>query len=110
MQKKNSPDDTLLALKIIDKQRLKKVFGLEGFEVDQCFRYRNEFLVQIHFVTENERKIFMLMEYVEPEDLSYYIKQEKGLSEEVIRSVVAEILQALKFFAKHKAVYGRLKP
>ena len=48
---------------------------------------RYNFLVQIYNIYENDTKVFIAMEYIEPGNLLFYLKKEGQFHEEVIKEI-----------------------
>jgi serine/threonine protein kinase len=67
-------------MKIIDKNILKEKMLLHTpFLENNIVTKNNTLLVSVHNVFQNDKKTFIIMEYIEPQDLLFYIQKSKGL-------------------------------
>lgn len=74
----------------------------------------NPFIVKVYHVSQNNKNIYILMEFVERRDLYYYLFEEmeegRMFSEDIIRNIVAEAMLGLEFLHSKEIIYRELKP
>lgn len=71
---------------------------LPPMNISEFLKHRvpySDFLVNIIQIAEDEKRISILMEYMESRDLNYYRKKVDTFPEETIRNIAAEVLVAL---------------
>lgn len=70
---------------------------------------QNDFLVKIIETFQNTKKVYIVMEYIEPGDLYYYMKK-RPFTDDIIRSVVSEVIEAISFLHSKDIIYRDMKP
>ena len=110
VQRKNTPGDRLYAMKVIDKQQIRENNLLQTEIIEKVLAAsQNDFLVKIIETFQNTRKIYIVMEYVQAGDLYYYMKK-KPFSEDLIRNVVCQVIEAITFLHDNDIIYRDMKP
>lgn len=110
VKRKNIKTDKVYAMKIIDKKQIKEKNLLQTDYIEKVIcTSNNPFLVRILNTFQNEHKIYIVMEYVDGGDLYYYLAHEK-FSEDLIRKLIPEILEAISFLHVNDIIYRDLKP
>ena len=70
----------------------------------------NPFIIKIYGAFEEEKKIHLVMEYLPKGDLSYFIKTNYPLSNDIIKYYSAQIVLFLEYMQKMKLIHRDLKP
>jgi protein kinase X len=96
---KGSPDRTPLALKILKKSeviRLKQVEHVKS-EKDILKRVKHPFIVNLLTTFQDEKRLFMVLEYVNGGELFSHLRREGRLPNEHARFYAAEITLAFEY-------------
>jgi serine/threonine protein kinase len=104
---RNDPKNTIYAMKILMKDKLPPINTSVIFKQQLP---HSDFLVDIIQISEEDKRINILMEYMESRDLNYYRKKAGVFPEKTIRGVAAEVLVALEYLHSHNIIYKFLKP
>ena len=100
----------LVALKIFAKSKLKnerKVRKVRN-EINILSKLRHPFINQILDTFETEKHVFIVMEYICADLLSFIRKREK-LSESISKIIFKQIIEGLKYINKNKIVHRDIK-
>ena len=100
----------LVAIKIFEKKKLKterKKRKIKN-EIDILSRLRHPFINQILDTFDTEKYIFIVMEYICADLLSFIRKREK-LSENISKIIFKQIIEGLKYINKKNIVHRDIK-
>ena len=103
---------TAFALKMLKKSeviRLKQVEHVKS-EKGILMAIEHPFIVTLVAAFQDERRLYMLMEYVNGGELFSYLRKQGRLSIEAARFYAAEILLAFAYLHEQNIVYRDLKP
>eukprot|EP00916_Digyalum_oweni_P001797 GHVL01003462.1.p1 GENE.GHVL01003462.1~~GHVL01003462.1.p1 ORF type:complete len:307 (-),score=20.58 GHVL01003462.1:164-1084(-) len=109
---KGCPDRTPLALKILKKSeviRLKQVEHVKD-EREILSTVEHPFVINMLASFQDEKRLFILMEYVNGGELFSYLRRESRLPNESAKFYAAEIILAFQFLHGLNIVYRDLKP
>ncbi|CAD7958725.1 unnamed protein product [Amoebophrya sp. A120] len=115
---KNSPDTTPFALKILHKMKIANEWGgsishaaravLRETTILQAVE--NPFIVNVLKVFHNEKKVFILMEFVNGGEMFRLIHKTNGLTLDLIQYFGAEIVITMRHLHDRFVCYRDLKP
>ena len=109
---KGNSNRTPFALKMLKKSeviRLKQVQHVRA-EKDILMMLEHPFIVNLVATFQDEKRLYMLMEFVNGGELFSYLRREGRLSIESARFYAAEILLAFQYLHDRNVVYRDLKP
>lgn len=109
---KSDPKRTPFALKMLKKTeviRLKQVQHVKA-EKDILMMIEHPFIVNLVSTFQDDKRLYMLMEFVNGGELFSYLRREGRLSLEFARFYSAEILLAFQYLHERNIVYRDLKP
>jgi protein kinase A/protein kinase X len=109
---KNVADRTPFALKIMKKSeviRLKQVAHTKG-EKTVMMMIDHPFIAQLLTTFQDEKRLFMLLEFVNGGELFSYLRQEGRLPNDHAKFYAGEIILAFAYLHTLKIVYRDLKP
>lgn len=101
------PSDAIFALKILKKSeilRLKQVDHIKA-EVRLLMQVAHPFIVNLHGYLQDERRLYMLFEYVPGGELFSRLKSQGRFPEDACRFYAAQITLAFEFLHSHRIVY-----
>ena len=100
----------LVAIKIFAKKNLRSERKIKKVrnEINILSKLRHPFINQILDTFENEKNIFIVMEYICADLLSFIRKREK-LSENIAKIIFKQIMEGLKYINKKNIVHRDIK-
>ena len=100
----------LVAIKIFAKKNIKSERKIKKIrnEINILSKLRHPFINQILDTFENEQNIFIVMEYICADLLSFIRKREK-LSENIAKIIFKQIIEGLKYINKKNIVHRDIK-
>lgn len=107
-----SNSNNYFALKVIDKVLISQK-GLIKYvfaERDIQIILNHPFLVKFFYAFQTKNKLFLVQEYCENGNLSFYLKKQGRLSERQALICIAEIILAIEYLHSKNIVYRDLKP
>lgn len=105
------PTGSLFALKFLKKdQYLKEKLPYPPREPELMKGLRHPNILRLYRTIEQPHGIALVTEYVEGEELFYYIANRKYLSEEECRELMWQLLSALEYLHEHGICHRDLKP
>ena len=109
---KNDPKKKLYAIKKLDINSLFSVNRLYQayLENDILSELDSPYIVKIYGAFEADGKIHLIMDFLSKGDLSYFIKTNFPLKDDIIRFYSAEIVLFLEYMQKMKLIHRDLKP
>jgi len=105
--------EEMYTMKIICKKRVRNgsETGVEIIEKDILEKAHHAFIPKLLHTFENERKFFLVMEYLEGGELHKILHKLTRFSEEITRFYAAEALLALEYLHEElKVIYNNLEP
>ncbi len=108
-----SKDDKIYyAMKIIDKEKVKKNDCVENSKVERIIlsELSFPFIVDLHCSFQTSSKLILVTEYVPGGDLFHLMLKLVKFTHEQIRLYVAELVLSLEYLHNNKCIYRDLKP
>ena len=108
----NSSDRSPFALKIMKKSEIVRLKQCEHVrsEKDILLRVQHPFIVNLISTFQDEKRLYMLMEYVNGGELFSLLRREGRFSFECARFYAAEIVLAFEYLHSTNTIYRDLKP
>ena len=99
-------------MKTINKEMIfeQKIVKYAKTERDVLALSDHPFIVKMYFAFQNNKNVFLLLDYCAGGDLGRVLKKEKKFSEEVARIYICEVLLALEYLHSKNVMYRDLKP
>jgi serine/threonine protein kinase len=109
---KNDPKKKIYAIKKLDINSLYSVNRLYQayLENDILNELDSPYIVKVYGAFEADGKIHLIMDYLSKGDLSYFIKTNFPLKDEIIRFYSAEIVLFLEYMQSKRLIHRDLKP
>eukprot|EP00744_Colponema_vietnamica_P000936 GILI01001620.1.p1 GENE.GILI01001620.1~~GILI01001620.1.p1 ORF type:complete len:366 (-),score=46.25 GILI01001620.1:101-1198(-) len=109
---KSQPAGRPLALKILKKSEVIKLKQVEHVkaEKDILSRISHPFIVRLHATFQDDKRLFMVMDYINGGELFSYLRREGRLPNDSARFYAAEITLAFQYLHSLNIVYRDLKP
>ena len=101
--------DELYAIKEIDIEENKSNIQRFYLEVDLMRKLDHPNIIKLHDYIENEKYIYIIMEYCKYGDLRYFLKG-KPISEFKTQIIMKQLISALKYLYNNKVFHRDLKP
>ena len=101
-----------MGIKSISKKKIlkKKSFDFILNEKNILFSLNNENIAKIISTTQNDKKLFIILEYFKNGDLFNFLNNFKFLDEETVKFIMLQIFYTLKYLHSKKIIYRDLKP
>ena len=108
---KNDPNK-VFAIKKLDINLLNSVNRLyQAYLENQILNeLDNPFIIKLYGAFEEDKKIHLVMDYLSKGDLSYFIKTNYPLADDIIKYYSAQIVLFLEYMQKMKLIHRDLKP
>jgi WD40 repeat protein len=87
----------------------KRLFETEANTLNQLGRQSDQ-IPQLFAYFEEDQEFYLVLEFMEGDDLSHELVPGKPLSEEQVTTLLKEILEVLKFVHSHGVIHRDLKP
>eukprot|EP01132_Coremiostelium_polycephalum_P004193 gene4193-5248_t len=102
----------IYALKTLTKNHiiLKKSALNTIAEKDILKRINHPFIVKLHYAFQNEKKLYLVMDFINGGQLFYHLQKESMFSENQVRFYIAELVLALEHLHGLNIVHRDLKP
>ncbi|EEQ97201.1 cAMP-dependent protein kinase catalytic subunit, putative [Perkinsus marinus ATCC 50983] len=109
---KGSKDRTPFALKILKKSEIVRLRQVEHVRAERAIleNLSHPFIVNLFATFRDDKRLFMLMEYVNGGELFSHLRKEGRLPNEDARFYAAEIVLAFQYMHSLNVVYRDLKP
>mmetsp|Transcript_33887 Transcript_33887/g.91727 ORF Transcript_33887/g.91727 Transcript_33887/m.91727 type:complete len:365 (-) Transcript_33887:131-1225(-) len=109
---KNSKDRTPLAIKIMKKSEVIRLKQVEHVRAEKQIMAMIEhpFIVNLLTTFQDEKRLFMLLEYINGGELFSYLRKEGRLPNDSARFYAGEIILAFSYLHSLNIVYRDLKP
>ncbi|KAN0004451.1 hypothetical protein ACTFIZ_010616 [Dictyostelium cf. discoideum] len=100
------------ALKVIKKNHIiaKKSVVNTLAEKDILKKISHPFIVNLHYAFQNEKKLYLVMDFINGGQLFYHLQKEAIFSEDQVRFYMAELILALEHLHDSNIVHRDLKP
>ncbi|KAN0027011.1 hypothetical protein ACTFIU_009690 [Dictyostelium citrinum] len=100
------------ALKVIKKNHIiaKKSVVNTLAEKDILKKISHPFIVNLHYAFQNEKKLYLVMDFINGGQLFYHLQKEAIFSEDQVRFYMAELILALEHLHDSDIVHRDLKP
>ncbi len=99
----------LKKLRKVDIYRLKQVDHVQS-ERSLLARLSHPFIIRLHAAMQDERHLYMLLEYAPGGELFHYLRRAGRFSVGATRFYIAELVLAIEYLHAHGIVYRDLKP
>lgn len=109
---KGSTDGSVVAFKIFQKSEVIRLKQVEHVRAEKQIlaSIDHPFIVNLLATFQDEKRLYMLLEYVNGGELFSYLRKEARLPNDTARFYSAEILLALQYLHSLHVVYRDLKP
>ena len=109
---KGDPSRTVFALKMLKKSEVIRLKQVEHVKCEKeiLLAIEHPFIVTLVAAFQDERRLYMLMEYVNGGELFSYLRKQGRLSLDSSRFYAAQILLAFAYLHEQNIVYRDLKP
>uniref|UniRef100_A0A0G4G069 Protein kinase domain-containing protein n=1 Tax=Chromera velia CCMP2878 TaxID=1169474 RepID=A0A0G4G069_9ALVE len=109
---KGSADRTPLAMKILKKSEVIRLKQVEHVKAEKAILQMIEhpFIVNLITAFQDERRLFMVMEYINGGELFSYLRRQGRLPDQDGRFYASEIVSAFEYLHSMNIVYRDLKP
>lgn len=99
----------LKKLRKVDIYRLKQVDHVHN-ERSLLSRLSHPFIIKLFAAMQDERHLYMLLEYAPGGELFHFLRRAGRLSLDAARFYIAEMVLAIEYLHRHDVVYRDLKP
>eukprot|EP01133_Synstelium_polycarpum_P013073 gene13073-15377_t len=102
----------VLALKTIKKNHIIKFKSVQNTisEKDILKRVKHPFIVKLNYAFQDEKKLYLVMDFVNGGQLFYHLSKEAMFSEDKARFYAAELVLALEHLHSYNIIHRDLKP
>ena len=102
----------LYAMKILKKAMIMKNNEETHTKTERKIlaKINNPFIVSLYFAFQDEKKLYLITEFMQGGELFYHLHREKFFSNERTQFYAAEIVLALDHLHKNNCIYRDLKP
>lgn len=109
---KNKLDQKLYAMKILNKDIIKKTNQVHHTKTEREIleRMDNPFIVRLQFAFQTPEKLYLITDFMQGGELFYHLRRETRFNETKTKIYTAEIILALEYLHKNKIIYRDLKP
>jgi len=109
---KGNSDRSPMALKILKKSEVIRLKQVEHVKAEKQIltMIEHPFIVNLISTFQDEKRLFMLMEYVNGGELFSYLRREGRLPNDSAKFYAAEIIMAFQYLHGQNIVYRDLKP
>jgi tRNA A-37 threonylcarbamoyl transferase component Bud32 len=100
------------AMKSLSKSKLKKLYQLK-YAISECKimqKLKHPFILTLYHGFQDEKYLYMILDYCSNGDLSGIIRSQKTLDEKSAKFYLGEIILALEYLHSLKILYRDLKP
>ena len=101
-----------VAIKILDKEKIFRNSEKHRFErkIQIMKKMYHKNIVRLYNVIENYKEIFLVMEYIQGQELFDYISNKKRLTEIESCKIFQQIISGIEYLSKTKVAHRDLKP
>lgn len=105
-------DQKIYAMKVLRKDAIiaRRQVAHTRSEKEILGKINHPFIVNLHFAFQTDKKLYMILDYVNGGELFFHLKKEGKFSDERVRMYAAEIVLALAHLHSFEIVYRDLKP
>lgn len=105
-------DNKIYALKSLKKSKLKEIKQREHTNAEKRIlsNIKHPFIVSLLMSFQTEKKLYLVMEYLNGGELFHHIKKIKKMDESVAVFYLSQIVCALDFLHENHIIYRDLKP
>lgn len=109
---RNLETDKLYAMKVLDKSSINIMNQEDHTKTERKIleNIKHPFIVTLHFAFQNEKKLYLLTEFMQGGELFYHLRKERRFDEEKAKFYICEILLALDYLHSNNCIYRDLKP
>lgn len=106
----NTETDQLVAVKIINKQKLSENLKIKIYEeISLLYDFRHPNIITLYDYTEDADNFYMVIEYCAGGDLSEYIRK-KHITESLAKNFMCQLISALQYLHSKNIAHRDLKP
>jgi len=112
VKKRDDPDQTLYAMKILEKDKVlaQNLIRYAKTERNVLYMVQHQFVVGLNFSFQSHSRLYLIMDYCPGGDMGMALAKHRRFSEDNARVYAAEILLALEYLHKNKIIFRDLKP
>ncbi|CDW75713.1 rps6 protein kinase [Stylonychia lemnae] len=109
---KKKQNGKLYAMKVLKKKQLRKQRQVKNTWTERMIleKINHPFIVKMNFAFQNEKKLFLVLDYCPGGELFFYISQIGRFKEQSAKFYAANILLALECLHQNDIIYRDLKP
>lgn len=102
----------LYALKVFSKRQMLGPRLCKYLQTEKkiLMNFAHPFLLRLHFCFQNDKKLFMVVDYCEKRDLGQLLKRARSLPETRLRLLLAELVLAVQALHDHDMLHRDIKP
>ena len=66
---------------------------------------KHPYIVKLYYAFQTDEFLYLILEYCEGKDLSFYLKQVKTFGEDVAKMIIAQVILAMEELHKKNIIY-----
>lgn len=112
MMVRKKDDGKIFAMKVLRKDAIiaRRQVAHTRSEKEILGKINHPFIVNLHYAFQTDKKLYMILDYVNGGELFFHLKKEGKFAEARVRMYAAEIVLALAHLHSFEIVYRDLKP
>lgn len=95
------------AMKVLNKTKIlsQNIVRYVKTERDVLSTINHPYIVKLYYAFQTDEFLYLILEYCEGKDLSYYLKQARTFSEDIAKVIIAQIILAMEELHKKNIIY-----
>lgn len=104
-------NNELLAIKSIDKPKSSHIKEFNNIKNEKKIlkHLQHPFVIKLHFAFQDEKHLYLVMDYLSAGDLSYHIHKNSHLKEKTVKFILSEVYLAICFIHSKKIIHRDIK-